>query len=810
MTGTNGETPRNPAPAPGDEGTGKSWYLVPSGDAADQGTGQGQDGDQPLLAVLHYLRILWFRRWTIAAFVVVFMALGVIELRRTDAVYTSYTDIFYEPVAQQYLDFGPVTGTSWRARQDSLETAVRLIDSPRIADEVLKTMQGARALEVTREEEPAERRVSPLIQLRNAINDARAGLTNLIVTYESPPVDQEEASHQARTNRLLRHVNAEQIGETSIIRISAFSGSKEEAVRLANEFAAHFIAYIERENVEKLGSSRAFLLEAIAEAQSKLTVAERKLFDSSQRTDMRIVDESRETAILLLQELTRELDNKKKELAILQAELANTTNEDLEARVLTESELYRSLIARRSELMGEKAQREAVDEPGTRFIRNVEYQIEAVDLQIREEKQRYVESVRLQLEAGARVAAAQIERLGELVAEKEAFVDAIEKERIDFGVFQRQIDAQKQMYRKMLSDFEQLDASQGVETSRIEVISRATIPSTHSSPNIPGTMFKFSFMGFGLGTLFILGLSLLDRSVKDPFMVETRLRIPTLGFVPPLEQAKKRRLPKGRRTPVQVLEADSKRVEAEAFRYLRASLQYSSARHSPQVILVTSCYPKEGKSTIASNLGVFVAEQGRRTILIDADLKRPNIHRIFPKLTRVPGLTDVLTGQLGVADAISILPGNPNLHILPAGRTSPSPVTLLESGAMSDLLESLRKSYDTVILDSAPAFGMADAIVLSGKVDGVMLVVKQGGTPFEVLKKTSEKLSSVGARLLGAVYNAPERAQRGRGYGDQYGYYGYGQYGYGGRYGYAYGSDIADDDTDDSSPELASSETNKT
>ncbi len=809
MTGPgNGEKPTGLPRDPESGDDTRAWYLVPTGEQ-DQQPDSVRDDDQPLLSVFHYLRALWFRRWTIVGFVVVFFALAVIELRRTDPIYTSTATVYYEPVAQQYVDFGPVTGTSWRARQDALTTAVRLIDSPVIADAVLKTRSAPVEPDPEPDQERSGTRTSPIVKMRNMINEARSGVMDLIVTYKPSPVDREELDYQTQINQLLRYVNAQQIEETNLIRISAYSRDRGEAVRLANEFASTFVDYIQEENTGKLGSSRQFLMDAIAETQSKLTLAERSLFDSSQRTDMRIMDESRETALTLLQDLTRELDSKSKELALLQAELANTTREDLEARVLIDSDLYVSLIARRSDLLGEKAQREAVDEPGTQFITNIQLQIDAVNDQIKQEIERYVSSYQRKLESDVRIAEAQIARLQDLLREKEEFVDAIEKERIDFGVMQRHVDAQRQLYNKLLSDFEQLDASQGVETSRVEIVSRAGIPGSPSSPNVERTVFKFCFLGLFLGTAFVLGMSLLDRSVKDPFMVENRLRIPTLGFIPPLVQSGKPRVRKGRRTPVQILEPNSKSAEAEAFRYLRASLQYSSARHSPQVILVTSCYPKEGKSTVASNLAVFIAEQGRRTILIDGDLKRPSIHRIFSRLSRIPGLTDVLTGQMMIADAITILPENPNLHILPAGRISPSPVTLLESGAMSELISSLRESYDTVVIDSAPAFGMADAIVMSGKVDGVMLVVKQGATPFEILKKTSEKLTSVGARILGAVYNAPERAQRGRGYGDHYGsYYGYGHYGYGGRYGYSYGSDV-DDDTSESMVELTASESNK-
>lgn len=399
---------------------------------------------------------------------------------------------------------------------------------------------------------------------------------------------------------------------------------------------------------------------------------------------------------------------------------------------------------------------------------------------------------------------------------------------ISFRVKQREVDSTRQVFNALLDQYKRLEVVDEATASNISIVRRGEVKQVPMAPNVTRILGTFMFIGLAVGVGLVLGLNWLDRSVKDPMVVERTIGLPSLGFVPYLqpsvtqqlrmdvgqrvarsmEQRLKRHLPHalasrmlavvgrdpagGSIVPVTLLEPESRKIESEAFRYLRTSLQYSSAEHAPQLLLVTSCFPQEGKSTVASNLGIIFAEQGRRTLIIDADLKRPNAHRAFG-LARIPGLTDVLTGQKDVHEAIARTSVE-NLDILPAGLATPAPVTLLESQAMTDLLNTLRSTYSTIIVDSPPSEGMADALVLSTKVDGIVLVVKQGQTPAEVLARVADKFRSIGGALLGVVYN---NSIPGGG-----GYYGYGYYGTG--YGYRYQSPAGEE-----SPEVVTTASSK-
>jgi capsular exopolysaccharide synthesis family protein len=223
---------------------------------------------------------------------------------------------------------------------------------------------------------------------------------------------------------------------------------------------------------------------------------------------------------------------------------------------------------------------------------------------------------------------------------------------------------------------------------------------------------------------------------------------------------------------------------AENVRYVRTSLMYSLAGRSPKTVLVTSAFPGEGKTTIAINLAIAFAQRGHKVLLMDADLKRPGIHKFF-EVDRTQGLTEVLTGRLDGEAAQKTHVDN--LSVLPSGSTAPNPVDLLDSDVMRDLLVALSEEYDHIVVDSAPMIGMADTTVLVPHVDGVVLVAQPGGTPRDALRKLKEKVVGVQGHVLGVVLNNARRRRKPK-YAYRYGY-GYGD-GYGDsfwlRYGYGY------------------------
>jgi capsular exopolysaccharide synthesis family protein len=222
---------------------------------------------------------------------------------------------------------------------------------------------------------------------------------------------------------------------------------------------------------------------------------------------------------------------------------------------------------------------------------------------------------------------------------------------------------------------------------------------------------------------------------------------------------------------------------AESYRALRTSLLLSNLGAPPKVIMVTSARPQEGKTTTSINTAIVLAQKGVRVLLIDADLRRPSVHKNLGMGPR-SGLSNVLTGSATLEQAVTISPILPNLYILPAGTPPPNPAELLASSNMRDLIADLRAQYDHVVIDTPPTLSVTDAVVLSPKADATILVIRSGQTTKQALRRSRDILMQVNAHVAGILLNAVDLSS------PDYYYY----YEYQGKYTHYYQEEPLDDD----------------
>jgi capsular exopolysaccharide synthesis family protein len=213
-------------------------------------------------------------------------------------------------------------------------------------------------------------------------------------------------------------------------------------------------------------------------------------------------------------------------------------------------------------------------------------------------------------------------------------------------------------------------------------------------------------------------------------------------------------------------------LASEGFRIIRSAIQLSSPDHPYQVVHVVSASEGEGKSCVSAHLAAALAMSGKRTILIDADMRRPSIHKYYRYNRDAAGLAEVLTGQVELESVTHDIAEVEGLTVLPAGGSVPNPVELLGSQRMARLIAEIREQYDMIVIDSPPVAAMADALVLTGIADGSLFVVRSAKSPRQHLQNSLKRLVGSGGRIVGTVLN--DYSVRGNGY---YGAYGYGQYG---------------------------------
>ncbi len=297
----------------------------------------------------------------------------------------------------------------------------------------------------------------------------------------------------------------------------------------------------------------------------------------------------------------------------------------------------------------------------------------------------------------------------------------------------------------------------------ISVIEAAALPTSPIGPNKPATILLAAVIGFILAAGAAFLLEYLDDSLKNPDDVQKALALTTLGAIPVMPET----ATQGELAVV----ASSHSMASEAFRVLRTNLRFAGVDRPLKTVLITSPSPSEGKSLTVANLGAALAQAGERVILVDTDLHRPRLHRIF-SLRNNRGVTSALLEEHPDLDGLLQESTVPGLQILTSGPLPPNASELLGSARMRELLAALGSQADVLLLDSPPATALADAAVLATQTDGVLLVLDSGATRREVARRAMEALHRVNARVVGAILNRLPTS----GGGYYYYYYYHGRY----------------------------------
>lgn len=329
------------------------------------------------------------------------------------------------------------------------------------------------------------------------------------------------------------------------------------------------------------------------------------------------------------------------------------------------------------------------------------------------------------------------------------------------------------IYTLLLKKHEEARITKASTISNINIVDPAIAPDRPVKP----TKQKNLILGLLIGCMIGVGLAFfhdyMDDTIKDPEEAQRTLGLPFLAAIPYIAHKGGGRKNDIRETLVTHLEPKS--VSSEAYRSLRTALHFSIVTGRRQVILVTSTFNSEGKSTTAANLALVMAQAGNRVLLMDCDLRRPTLHDQFGH-SKSPGLTDLLAGDCDLTGALHVT-SIPSFDLLSAGTIPPNPAELLGSDAMHNLLAEFRERFDTIVIDSPPVLTVTDAPLLAAMADEVLVVLEAGRVPVKAARRMVELLSAVQGKVAGIVMNCTSREEYSH-YGSQYGGYYY-QPGYG-------------------------------
>jgi capsular exopolysaccharide synthesis family protein len=422
-------------------------------------------------------------------------------------------------------------------------------------------------------------------------------------------------------------------------------------------------------------------------------------------------------------------------------------------------------------------------------VAEVEQKIKTYREQIEENQKTLEEKLRADFERAARDEKAIKQAL------ERAKAEAVQQNQSasQYGALKADVETMTALYTEFLQKTKQADLQLVEQHNNLRVIEPADVPASPIGPMRLRTILIGFLVSLVVGIGLAFFLEYLDNTVKSVEDVVRVAQLPTLAVIPAINTVTVRALHSknkkngngaqslslaasshsspGKLSRLVALDQLSSVVEA--YRMLRTSVLLSAAGNPPKTILFTSGQPGEGKTTTAINTAISLAQLGSSVLLIDADLRRPTVHRVF-KMNQPTGLSTYLSRQVEVDSLIQKL-WTPHLSVLPCGPIPPNPAELISSERMKELLRALSEKFDHILIDSPPLINVTDPVILSTMVDGVILVIQAGRSTRDVLRRARQELGSVGAKIFGVVLNNLDIKREGYdSYLATYGNYGYG------------------------------------
>lgn len=537
--------------------------------------------------------------------------------------------------------------------------------------------------------------------------------------------------------KVSKGISVKQVQDAQIIEITVSNSDPRRAALIANGLVEEFITYYTNLQIQRFSESEQSLQAQIKQVEGQIKALQSEMTSLTQKTLETQIAETQKS----ITELEEQIKPIEEEIELINAALAPYT------ATATPSPT-------RAAAAGTRATETATLTPeptATYTTEQVDYIKEKSDLLRQRQNELSTLQAQLELYRQVYVNLTVYGQTGENTSNASSQSQA-----------QATLALYQQIYSNLLNNYENVRLSRLRSTPSIIQIEVAQVPRSQIQPR----PVRNAGLGVVVGVL-ILGLAVflieyLDDTIKTPEEINTTLGLPVIGMIGEMEKE-----PKGEKRNGVYVDENPRSPIAEAFRTLRTNLEFAGVDKPIKALLVSSAEPSEGKTTIAVNLAASLAQGEKKVILVDADMRRPSIHRMLNVPNR-SGLTDVFRHPEELQASIyewDVMP----LKIIPSGALPPNPAELLGSESMDRILSELKDVSDMVIIDGPP-FIVADPVVLSSKVDGVLIVIEPGGTHIEAAKAMVEQLKRAEARVIGVVLN-PIRRNQASYYTGRYRYY---------------------------------------
>ena len=702
------------------------------------------------------LRELWQvivkRRWTIFVFALIVVTVVVTATFLMTPIYRASLTLQIDREDIKIVKSGEVAPeeSGWSGYQDYYQTQYELLKSRSLALRVVNQLGLA---------DLPPPPPSPLAEFKAWVAD---WLPKISEAKDSEKPLSESDRLEGVVSGFLGGLTVEPVRNSRLVKLYYDSPDPQRAAAILNTLVKNYINMNMERRFDASTYARNFLQERLQQVKAKLEDSERQLVDFARKEQIINVDDKQNTVSQNLAATNAALAEAEKKRIAAEAtyrQMLGAQGQGLSQ--ILDSKIIQTLKETRAKLETQYQENLNVYKPAYPTMVQLRGQISQIDALINQE----INNIRAAVTASYQAARSEEALLRSRLDQLKQDVLSLQDRSIQLNILRREVDTNRQLYDGLLQRFKEVGVAAGIGTNNISVVDEAKVPRWPHKPNLRLNALLALVLGLlgGVGLAFLF--EHLDDTFRRPEELEKLLGLPVLGVIPRTPSAR------GDSRPIALVgHEDPRSAFAEAYRSVRTALQFSTASGVPRLLTVTSATSGEGKTTTALSLAIQFAQAGKRTLLIESDLRKPSLHRAL-NLDNQVGLTNYLAG--GGAQPVDIAKPThiPNLFAIPSGPLPPNPVDLLSSARMVELLGLAAGKFDQVILDSPPLLGLADALIIGNLCEGTLLTVEMGNTPRGYALGALKRLRGARVHVLGAILTKLEARAGGYGYYRSYYYY---------------------------------------
>lgn len=698
---------------------------------------------QKEIHLLDYWRVLVKRRWVLLTSLTVLVSTVTLGSFLQEPKYTASARLQIELHAPNVLPFQELVTSVADYRKDFYETQYTLIQSRRVARDTVRSLRLDRY---------------PEFQLEVEADPAR-GLTA------------KDVAESAQVEMLLGRLAVSPVRNSRLVDISFTSRDPVLAAQVANRITETFIAFNSEASYNTSERATASLGHQIANLQEEIDAKEEELQAYARKHGIIPLSEKQNTTLKNLNDLNssstkaqaNRIEKEARYMALRESDPGNLEE-------VIENKLIQDLTAKMADLERQAANLSEKYKPEWPEMARLNRELEETRRRLEDERQALYGQVVGAARGAYEAARKEEDYFATALAKVKKEYQELNVKEIRYNNLRAEVANRRLTLEALVKRESETSSSIGMNdlaAGNVRIVDPAEVPISPSSPRIFLNLLLSLFTGLGLGVGMAFFLEYLDKSVKDPDEFQEAAGVPCIGLIPVmhpaagrLRQVQARRRNGNHLPPVELIShEDIQSKVSEAFREIRTSLLVSRAGGPPRLILITSSQPGEGKTVVALNLAITLAQIGRRVLLVDADLRKPRIHKLL-RIDAGEGLTHYLSGA-GPFRPQPVATRVPGLEVIPSGPLPPNPADLLDSERFLQVLREFEAiGFDHILFDSPPLLAVADPSILAGRVNAVVLVVGAGTTSRDTVSHAMQRLEQVKAPVVGGILNRIDFSQQ--------------------------------------------------